>query len=354
MNMKKFALGLCIFLLLPFVAACSKKTEAEDTAPVKQATDWRNQIEYDGSFYVSREIKLLYSLDRGKITLWDDGGTGEKLQTLTYDTAVANAMENLIREDVNGDGFADLQTVYSETQEEACYNLWLWDAESGKYVPCAAYRLVKNPKPDPDSGTISSVLETEGFGTVRSTYQFTDTLALELVSQTVEGADDIAAKIVRTFAGDAAVSPSDRETEINGEACTVYIAGSGAYGSGAYIAYTPDALWYADINCLGLYRAVEWDGSAYTLGHYMEDAGEAQDLARAAYTAGDVTIDITAREEGFFGGRSAVQYIVEAEGIFLCKLCKSDLGGWYVSADGTTYYAISNGEIGESSEYVFS
>ncbi len=354
MNMKKFALGLCIFLLLPFVAACSKKTEAEDTAPVKQATDWRNQIEYDGSFYVSREIKLLYSLDRGKITLWDDGGTGEKLQTLTYDTAVANAMENLIREDVNGDGFADLQTVYSETQEEACYNLWLWDAESGKYVPCAAYRLVKNPKPDPDSGTISSVLETEGFGTVRSTYQFTDTLALELASQTVEGADDIAAKIVRTFAGDAAVSPSDGETEINGEACTVYIAGSGAYGSGAYIAYTPDALWYADINCLGLYRAVEWDGSAYTLGHYMEDAGEAQDLARAAYTAGDVTIDITAKEEGFFGGRSAVQYTVEAEGIFLCKLCKSDLGGWYVSADGTTYYAISNGEIGESSEYVFS
>lgn len=354
MNMKKFALGLCIFLLLPFVAACSKKTEAEDTAPVKQATDWRNQIEYDGSFYVSREIKLLYSLDRGKITLWDDGGTGEKLQTLTYDTAVANAMENLIREDVNGDGFADLQTVYSETQEEACYNLWLWDVESGKYVPCAAYRLVKNPKPDPDSGTISSVLETEGFGTVRSTYQFTDTLALELVSQTVEGADNIAAKIVRTFVGDAAVSPSDGETEINGEACTVYIAGSGAYGSGAYIAYTPDALWYADINCLGLYRAVEWDGSAYTLGHYMEDAGEAQDLARAAYTAGDATIDITAREEGFFGGRSAVQYTVEAEGIFLCKLCKSDLGGWYVSADGTAYYAISNGEIGESSEYVFS
>lgn len=354
MNMKKIALGLCILLMLPLAAACGKKMEAEDTAPVKQATDWRNQIEYDGSFYVSREIKLLYSLDKGTITLWDDGGTGKKLQTLTYDTAVADAMENLIREDINGDGYADLQTVYSENQGEACYNLWLWDVEGGKYVPCAAYRLVKNPTPDPDSGTISSVLETEGFGTVRSTYQFTETLTLKLASQTVEGADDIAAKIVHTFAGDAAVSPSDGEAEINGEACTVYTVGTGASGSGAYIAYTPDAVWYADINCLGLYRAVEWNGSAYTLGHYMEDAGEAQDLARAAYTAGNVKIDITAKEEGFFGGRSAVQYTMEAEGIFLCKLCKSDLGGWYVTGDGAVYYAMSNGEVGEVSEYVFS
>ncbi len=99
---------------------------------------------------------------------------------------------------------------------------------------------------------------------------------------------------------------------------------------------------------------MEWNGSAYTLGHYMEDAGEAQDLARAAYTAGDVKIDITAKEEGFFGGRSAVQYTMEAEGIFLCKLCKSDLGGWYVTGDGAVYYAMSDGEVGEVSEYVFS
>ena len=107
MNMKKIALGLCILLMLPLAAACGKKMEAEDTAPVKQATDWRNQIEYDGSFYVSREIKLLYSLDKGTITLWDDGGTGKTLQTLTYDTAVTDAMENLIREDINGEGYAD-------------------------------------------------------------------------------------------------------------------------------------------------------------------------------------------------------------------------------------------------------
>ena len=354
MNKKKFALGLCILLMLPLAAACGKKTEAQNTTPVKQTTDWRNQIEYDGSFYVSREIKLLYSLDKGTITLWDDGGTGEKLQTLTYDTAVSDAMENLIREDINGDGYADLQTIYSENQGEACYNLWLWDAESGKYVPCAAYRLVKNPIPDLDSGTISSVLETEGFGTVRSTYQFTETLTLELSSQIVEGADDIAMQIARTFTGAAAASLSDGEAEINGEACTVYTVGTGVSGSGAYIAYTPDAAWYADINCLGLYRAVDWNGSAYTLGHYMEDAGEAQDLARAVYTAGDVTIDITATEEGFFGGRSAVQYTMEAEGNFLCKLCKPDLGGWYVTVDGAAYYAMSDGEVGEVSEYVFS
>ena len=293
MNIKKIALALCIFLALP-LTACGEKTKAEDTAPAKQATDWRNQIEYDGSFYVSKEIKLLYSLDKGTITLWDDSGAGEKLQTLTYDTAVADAIENLTREDINGDGYADLQTVYSETQEASCYNLWLWDADDGKYVPCAAYRLVKNPVPDPVSGTVSSVLETEGFGTVRAAYQFSEDLSLELASQTVEGADAVAAEIFRTLIGDMAVSPSEGETTVNGEACTAYTT-----ETGAHIAYTSDAHWYADINCLGLYRAVEWNGTGYTLGHYMEDAGEAQDLARAAYTNGDVSVDITAKDFGF-------------------------------------------------------
>ena len=348
MNIKKIALALCIFLALP-LTACGEKTKAEDTAPVKQATDWRNQIEYDGSFYVSKEIKLLYSLDKGTITLWDDSGTGEKLQTLTYDTAVADAMENLTREDINGDGYADLQTIYSETQDASCYNLWLWDADGGKYVPCAAYRLVKNPVPDPASGTVSSVLETDGFGTVRAAYQFSEDLSLELASQTVEGADAVAAEISRTLIGDMAVSPSEGETTVNGEACTAYTT-----ETGAHIAYTSDAHWYADINCLGLYRAVEWNGTGYTLGHYMEDAGEAQDLARAAYTNGDVSVDITAKDFGFFGGRSAVQYTMEAEGVFLCKLCKPGLGGWYVTVDDGLYYDFSGGEIGEVSEHAFS
>lgn len=348
MSIKKIVLGLCILLVLP-LTACGEKTKAEDTTSTKQVTDWRNQIEYDGSFYVSKEIKLLYSLDKGTITLWDDSGTGEKLQTLTYDTAAADAIENLTREDINGDGYADLQTVYSETQEASCYNLWLWDASGGKYVPCAAYRLVKNPVPDPVSGTVSSVLETEGFGTVRTAYQFSEDLSLELASQTVEGADEVAAEISRTFIGDTALSLFDGEITVEGEACTVYTA-----GNGAYIAYTSDANWYADINRLGLYRAVEWDGTGYTLGHYMEDAGEAQDLARAAYTAGDVSVDITAKDLGFFGGRSAVQYTMEAEGVFLCKLCKPDLGDWYVTVDDGLYYEFSKGEIGEASEHAFS
>lgn len=352
MNKQKIALGLCILLMLP-LAACSKKTEQEDTAPVKQATDWRNQIEYDGSFYVSQDIKLLYSLDKGSITLWDDSGTGDKLQTLSYDTTVADAMENLIREDINGDGFADLQTVYNEAAETVCYNLWLWDAGGGKYIPCATYRLLKNPKPDSASGTVSSVLETDAFGTVQSVYQFTETLELELLSQTVEGADEVAGEIARTFIKDAAVIPSEGAATVGGEECTAYTVGAGVSGSGAYIAYTQDAVWYVDAGCLGLYRAVEWDGGAYTMGHYVEDAGEAQDLAQA-YADADADIVITAKDEGDFGGRGAVRYTVEANGAFLCRLCKSELGGWYITADDTVYCEFSKGELGEPSAYVFS
>ena len=92
MHIKKITLGFCILFVLSLVTSCSRE-QPEEAVTTKQTTDWRNQIEYDGSFYVSEEIKLLYSLDKGTITLWDDGGEGEMLQKLSYETTAADAME---------------------------------------------------------------------------------------------------------------------------------------------------------------------------------------------------------------------------------------------------------------------
>lgn len=353
MKLKKYALGLCILLILPLAVSCGKEQSEDGTQVSLLSTDWHNKIEYDGSFYVSPEIKLLYSLDKGSITLWDDGGEGDVLQKLTYETTVSDAMENLIRTDVNGDGYADLQTVYSEKQGQACYNLWLWNAETGQYRLCGLYRLIKNPKPDLESGTVSSIFETEAFGTVQSTYQFTDTLDLEATTQEITDADSVASAIALALTGDAGVEPAEGPAKISGEEYAAYIVGTGAQESGAYVAYTPDASWYIDKGCLGMYRTVEWKEGAYVSGRYMDEAGEAQDLA-LAYKDAAQNITITARENGYFDVWSAVRYTVEADGLPLCNLCKTESGSWYISIDGSSYYDFAKGEMGEMSEFTFS
>ena len=355
MHIKKITLGFCILFVLSLVTSCSRG-QSEEAVTTRQATDWRNQIEYDGSFYVSEDIKLLYSLDKGTITLWDDGGDGEMLQRLSYETTAADAMENLIREDVNGDGYVDLQTIYNDVEGEACYNLWLWSSTDGQYQACGMYRMVKNPQPDPASGSVSSQYVTEAFGTVVSTYQFTEGLELEMVSETISDADDIAAAIALALTGESTVVPSQGEATIDEIACAAYTVGAGVAGSGAYIAYMPDGSWFVDIDCLGIYRAVEWNGETYIPGHYMEEAAEAEDLALAYAPDADYSkIHIAAKEEGSFGRSNGVQYTVESDGTVLCLLCNVGQSDWYISTDGgVSYYAFAGGEIGEISEETFS
>ncbi len=353
MKLRKLAGGLCILLILSLAVSCDKERPAAKPEESTRATNWRNRIEYDGSFYVSQEIKLLYSLDKGSITLWDDKGSGDVLQKLSYDTTVPDAMENLIRTDVNGDGYADLQTVYSQEQGQSCYNLWLWSEQAGMYQACGRYRLIKNPQPDPQAGTVSSTLQTEAFGTVQSTYRFTDALDLEAISQEMIDADFVASAIAAALTGDAAVVSAEGPATIGGEECAAYTVGTGMNGSGAYIAYLPDAVWYIDMYCLGAYRSVEWKEGAYTLGAYMDEAGQVQDLA-SAYKKGIREITITAKENGAFDIWGAVRYTVEADGGFLCFLCKTESGNWYISTDGTAYCDFAKGEVGAASEYTFS
>ncbi len=354
MKFGKFATGLCILLILPLAVSCDKEKSAVQAGESTRSADWHNRIEYDGSFYVSSKTKLLYSLDKGSITLWDDKGDGDVLQKLSYDTAVPDAMENLIQTDVNGDGYADLQTVYSQEQDQSCYNLWLWSEQTGMYQACGRYRLIKNPQPDPEAGTVSSMVQTEAFGTVQSTYRFTDTLDLESISQEIIDADSVAASIAAALTGDAAVVPAAGPAMIGGEECTTYTAGTtGMRGSNAHIAYLPDAVWYVDMQCLGMYRTVEWKEGAYALGPYMDEAGQVQDLA-LAYKEGIREITITAKENGAFGVWNAVRYTVEADDGFLCFSCRTEFGDWYISTDGVAYNGFVKGEVGTASEYTFS
>ncbi len=354
MKLKKIAVGLCILLILPLAVSCDKEKSAVQTEKSTGTTDWHNRIEYDGSFYVSSEVKLLYSLDKGSITLWDDTGEGDVLQKLSYDTTVSDAMENLIQTDVNGDGYADLQTVYSQEQGQSCYNLWLWSEQTGMYQVCGRYRLIKNPQPDPEVGTVSSIFQTEAFGTVQSTYRFTDALELEPISQEIIDADSVAAAIAAALTGDAAIVPAKGPATIGGEKSVGgFTVGTGMSGSGVHIAYLPDASWYIDLQCLGMYRIVEWKEGTYAPGPYMDEAGQVQDLAMA-YKEGIREITITAKEDGAWDVFNAVRYTVEADDGFLCFLCRTEFGDWYISTDGAAYCDFVNGEVGPASEYTFS
>ena len=103
---------LLLAVLLAFsLAGCKDSTH--NTEETKKPSDWRNSIEYEGNFYVDSETKLLYALDKGTITLWDNSGNGDVLQVLDYNTAESDAIERLDIKDVNGDGSNDISTIFS-------------------------------------------------------------------------------------------------------------------------------------------------------------------------------------------------------------------------------------------------
>ncbi|MBR6650758.1 MAG: hypothetical protein IKL36_05030, partial [Clostridia bacterium] len=76
---KKITLLLAILLMLN-ITGC--KDDVDTPEETKKPNDWRNTIEYEGNFYVNSETKLLYALDKGTITLWDNAGEGDVLQVL--------------------------------------------------------------------------------------------------------------------------------------------------------------------------------------------------------------------------------------------------------------------------------
>ena len=133
--MKKMLFAMAAVLVAICLASCGAegKTEEETT---QQKEDWRNTIEYEGSFFVNEGKKMLYALDKGSITIWDNAGEGTALQVIKYDTSVSDAIERIEKEDYNGDENTDIRIIYSESEKGTRYNLYLWSDKAGRFVEC--------------------------------------------------------------------------------------------------------------------------------------------------------------------------------------------------------------------------
>ncbi len=364
--MKKILIALLAALpLIIFLSACDEG--ASTPADTQSSGDWRNKIEYEGNFYVDSSTKLLYALDRGTITLWDNAGDGEKLQTLEYNSAESGAIESLEIADVNGDGANDISTVFSENEEGTKYNLWLWNTNEGKYTECKLYRNINDPVISEDKTTVRGTLDKGIFGVVTTTYAFTETLTLDPVSTVIAGADNIAAGISAALCNGAPVSLTEGAATVQSIPCTVYAATADGKQT-AYIAHTEDASWFVDIGCVGAYRMVDGTEGAYTAGLYVDEAGELADICAELYGCetssltvsritmgilesmaydeeGNIIVPETDDGETELIGLSAQAFTFMLGGKELCTIAK---------AENTSYYCYDTASTGDNYYYMIS
>lgn len=113
MKKRRIVLPLCLILCALLMFSCQKAEEGSETEETREK-NWRDSIEYEGSFYVSDGIKYLYAVKKGKITLWDDSKDGNVKQELSYDSTAEDVADRLERIDENGDGYTDLRLIYDE------------------------------------------------------------------------------------------------------------------------------------------------------------------------------------------------------------------------------------------------
>lgn len=292
----KNKMTLLLAVLLAFsLAGCKDSTH--NTEETKKPSDWRNSIEYEGNFYVDSETKLLYALDKGTITLWDNSGNGDVLQVLDYNTAESDAIERLDIKDVNGDGSNDISTIFSENEDGRKYNLWLWNKAEGKYKEINAYRNINNPVVSEDYTTVTGTLDRGIFGVITSVYNFTEQLTVEESSVTIANAEAIAQNISNVLSGGAVVSLGEGVATIQSIPCSVYVAEKGEALS-AYIAFSSDGTWYIDNGCVGAYRAINDKDGAFEAGVYVDLAGELTDICAQLYGCDVSELTITASNIG--------------------------------------------------------
>ncbi len=283
--MKKYItvlfLALAMLIMLP---SCQK----EDAKPeeTKGNTDWRNSIEYEASFFVNSETKLLYALDKGKITLWDNKGNGEALQVLEYSSAEAGAIESIETRDIDLDGSLDIINLYSENDNGMKYNLWLWSSELGKYQECKLYRSINDPVVSEDGTTVTGTEDKGDFGIVETVYTFGEAASLTETSKEVINSDEIAqricADIIGSESGDTVLTKTEGTAFIDDIVCTVY-APATQQSQIAYIACSPNANWYIDDGCRGVYRLVDCAEGKYSKGVYTGKAGEITEVCAQLY-----------------------------------------------------------------------
>lgn len=366
---KKILALLAIFALVFSMTAC--EDNSKDNAETEAGGDWRNKIEYEGNFYINRETKLLYALDRGTITLWDNAGDGKELQVLEYNSAESGAIESLEIEDFNGDGNNDISTVFSENDEGIKYNLWLWDAANGIYRECKSYRNINDPVISEDKTTITGTLDKGIFGSVITTYTFTEELGIELTNTVISGADTVAKGISDALADGAAVSLTEGVANIQGVPCAVYAATSNEKQI-AYIAHTSDSYWYIDRGCVGVYRMVDDTDGKYTAGGYVDEAGNITDLCAELYGCEISELSITGISMGIISalsydsegavivpeipegeepqGLEADAFVFSRDGKELCIMLRAENSSYYCYDPELTgdqfYYMVSS--VGEA------
>lgn len=315
--------------------------------------DWRNRIEYEGSFYVDRETKLLYANDKGKITLWDNGGSGSVLQTVEYDTYVNDAADRVETEDFNSDGFTDLRVVYSESDEGVCYNLWLWSQKDMKFTECRPYRNILSPETTED-GKILGTKNGATFGKLETVYSFTDELSIEAesfgISEDLAVADSIIKLICQT---PTTVEKSEGHATIDGVTCPVFNV-IHEDSSEDYLAYNDKGEWLYDARCSGMYRClVLTEKGTVDLGRYVGEAGAVQQAAEKIL--GELPRILLA-EKGTIADSDAVKYTLSTENGRKELYIITESGGlWYCSEDGVAYSVLnsSDGTQGEGVSIIF-
>ena len=332
------------------MTACGEdnKPDKDDTA----APDWRNSIEYEGSFFVERERKLLYALDKGKIILWDNGGDGSILQTLEYDTSVEDAIDRMETEDINSDGFSDIRMLYSEKDGETEYSLWLWKDSELRFFECRAYRFVPNPETR-DDGNVNSSVVLNGFGTLERVYSFNAEGGLDeesfVITDATSVANTLGSALLPDFAG---VMPADGNATVDECTCPTFAITDKA-GTESYLAYSNEGVWYVDTSGLGLYRTVTLENGTYKKGEYVGEAGSIRDTVSKMGENG-AEAEITDVEKGYVGDTKAVKYTLLRDGTAV-YVVTVDKGLWYYSENGEDYNVLDskNCAVGSSAGITF-
>lgn len=346
--MKKIIFAAIAIFAALSLFSCGSESQAEEETTAK--SDWRNTIEYESSFFVNESKKMLYALDKGSITLWDNGGDGRELQTINYDTSVADAIERIEKADFNNDGNCDIRIIYSESERGTKYNLFLWSDKAGRFVECQLYNTIVDPVYDAEAAVVVGVENKGVFGTVTTHYAFNESSGLDVVSVTIGDLEGVAAAI-STAVGGERIEKIVTEFTVNDISCNGYYVYSEEKII-AYIAYTEGSDWFVDEGRCGLYREVCEKDNAVALGDYVGAAKHAYDLvklikgesARLTGMTLGVIRDLPAER---FGG------VDEAGNTF--AVVTDDKGLWYYSEDGVTFVQVlsATGEVAGEEEFQF-
>ncbi|MBQ4066993.1 MAG: hypothetical protein IJD22_05050 [Clostridia bacterium] len=346
-----------LLILLSLVAALSLfacKGDTDSTDKPSAEGDWRNTVEYEGSFFVNEKLRLLYALDRGVITLWDNGGNGEVMQKISYDTSVADAIERIEKKDFSGDGNCDLRIIYAESDAGTRYNLFLWSEVTKGFVDCSPYREIINPVHDSETNNVTAVWDKGAFGTVTRVYSFNESSGMDTVSTTVSDPDGIAAMIAGSYSSAEPVA-CGWIPEIKGKECKYYYACIVDGKPVTYIGGTEDSEWFVDLGAIGFFRpVVQNEDGDLEIGEYIDK--KAQTAAELAVTkTGSESAVVIAMDIGSIDGNEAYLYTVNTvDGVKVYIACDS-LDFWYYSENGEKYIKVltSTGEAIGEGEYEF-